>query len=243
MEAIAANGAALADAAERAGLDAAVPTCPGWTVRDLLGHQGGVHRWATSYVADADTSAPAKGFTLAEPPGDGEIVGWFRDGCSSLVAALREARDDMTCWTFLPAPFPRAFWARRQAHETAIHRVDAESAAGTQVGFDPAFAVDGIDELILGFYARPRGRLLADPAITLGIDATDGGADAAWTITVGPQSRETTRGKAHGDCVLSGPASDLYQLMWNRRGTDGLDVSGDESVLDVWRTKAAVTWS
>ena len=34
----------------------------------------------------------------------------------------------MRCFAFLPAPSPLAFWARRQAHETGIHRADVESA-------------------------------------------------------------------------------------------------------------------
>src|SRR5205823_3910842 len=130
-----------------------VPTCPGWTVRDLLAHQGGVHRWATSHVVEARTEPPSRDFALAEPPDDDAVLDWFRDGYARLVTTLADASDRLECWTFLPSPSPRAFWARRQAHETAIHRVDAESASGEPVTFDPAFAVDGIDELLLGFYA------------------------------------------------------------------------------------------
>ena len=39
------QGARLADAAERAGLQAAVPPCPPWLVKDLLRHTGHIHRW------------------------------------------------------------------------------------------------------------------------------------------------------------------------------------------------------
>ena len=42
--------------------------------------------------------------------------------------------------------------------------------------------------------------------------------------------------------AAAGAASDLYLLLWNRRGTDGLDVTGDERVLDLWRDKAQVNW-
>jgi hypothetical protein len=66
---------------------------------------------------------------LAGGPGDDELPGWFREGHASLVRVLEAADPDMTCWTFLDAPSSVAFWARRQAHETAIHRVDAEQAA------------------------------------------------------------------------------------------------------------------
>src|SRR5487761_1601925 len=104
------EGDLLARAAERAGLDAPVPSCPGWRSRDLLAHLGFVHRWATSYVAAERTEATRE-------PGEQEI------------AALAPADPAVRCWTFLPAPSPLAFWARRQAHETAIHRVDAQLAA------------------------------------------------------------------------------------------------------------------
>lgn len=42
----------------------------------------------------------------------------------------------------VPATSPRAFWARRQAHETAIHRADAESALATVPEWNAAFAAD-----------------------------------------------------------------------------------------------------
>jgi uncharacterized protein (TIGR03083 family) len=243
LQQLEAHGLALADAAGHAGLDAAVPTCPDWQVRDLLGHVGRVHRWATSFVGTGRTEPPTGDSELADPPDDDELLGWFRRGHEALVRTLGQAKPDVECWAFLPAPSPLAFWARRQAHETAIHRLDAESATGTVTSFAPTFAVDGIDELLLGFLSRPRGRLVADPPVSLGLRATDHDAAESWTIAVGPASREVTRGVARGDCILSGPASDLYALLWNRRDIDGLDVAGDRKVLDLWRAKAKVSWS
>jgi hypothetical protein len=43
---------------------------------------------------------------------------------------------------------------RRQAHETAIHRADAERAAAATPVYPAEFAADGIDELITSFGAR-----------------------------------------------------------------------------------------
>jgi uncharacterized protein (TIGR03083 family) len=236
-----AHGVAMADDAASAGLDAAVPTCPDWTVRDLLQHTGRVHRWAAMFVETGRTEPPAGDSELAAPPGDAQLDDWFRAGHRALVDALTDAADDLACWTFLPAPTPRAFWARRQAHETAIHHADAAAAAGRERTFDTDFAVDGIDELLLGFFSRARGRLLADPPVSLGVRCTD--TDVAWTIAIGASGREVTRGTAGGDCVVSGPAADLYPLLWNRRDAAGLDVSGDTGVLALWRDKATVTWS
>jgi uncharacterized protein (TIGR03083 family) len=238
------DGKALAAAVERVGLDAVVPTCPDWRVRDLVAHVGRTHRWAESFVANARTDPPQGDGELADPPAhDAELLPWFTDGHAALVRALRKASPVMECWTFLPAPSPLTFWARRQAHETAIHRVDVESTDGRTCTFGSRFAVDGIDELMLGFFARSRSRLISDPPKVLGVRAEDGEVGDAWTMSIGPTACEVTRGKAHGDCIVSGPASDLYQFLWNRRDADGLDVSGDPKVLDLWRAKATVTWT
>ena len=241
VKAIQEHGTALADAAERAGLDAKVPTCPDWQVRDLVGHQGQVHRWAATFVATGRTDA---GVELEDVPDDDGLLAWFRDGHARLVEVLTAAPGDLECWSFLPAPTPLAFWARRQAHETTIHRADAEAAAGQQLEVDPDLAVDGIDELLLGFFAGGgRRRLAADPALTLGIRATDARPDDAWTVVIGPEGRTITRGDGTGDCVVSGPASDVYQFLWNRRDRSGVQLEGDPAVLDLWQEKARITWS
>ena len=240
INAIEDHGVALADAAERAGLDARVPTCPDWAVRDLVGHQGQVHRWAATYVSTGRTD-PGAG--LEEVPKDGELLSWFRQGHAHLVDALKNAPPDLDVWSFLPSPSPLAFWARRQAHETTIHHADAESANGAQLQVDPALAVDGIDELLFGFYSRKRGRLVADPALALGIKLTDAQPADAWSIVVGPEARDVSRGSARGDCVITGTASDVYQFLWNRRDRRVVHIDGNPLVLDLWREKARIAWS
>ncbi|GGW36832.1 hypothetical protein GCM10010381_21870 [Streptomyces xantholiticus] len=136
------DGQLLASAAEEAGPDAAVPTCPAWQVRHLLRHTGMVHRWATGFVAEGHTEYRA-GAGAPDLDGD-ELLEWFQEGHGLLVGALSEAPPDLSCWSFLPAPSPLHFWARRQAHETAVHRADAQSAAGGGPGHVAApFAVDG----------------------------------------------------------------------------------------------------
>jgi uncharacterized protein (TIGR03083 family) len=239
VQAIQEHGAALADAAERAGLDTSVPTCPDWLVRNLVAHQGQVHRWAATYVATARTDT---GLELEDAPGDATLLTWFREGHARLVDAITSAPADLDCWSFLPAPSPLAFWARRQAHETTIHRADAESAAGKQLDVDAALAVDGIDELLLGFYSRGRGRLVADPPLTLGLRLTDAGPDDAWAVAIRPDGREITRGHATGDCVVTGRASDVYQFLWNRRDRSAVQLDGDPGVLDLWQDKARISW-
>jgi uncharacterized protein (TIGR03083 family) len=236
------DGARLAAAAGRAGLGAMVPPCPPWRVRDLLRHLGFVHRWAAGYVSQAReemTDEPAEDELLLAGPGDGELLGWFRDGHAELVRALRSADPGLRCWTFLPAPSALAFWARRQAHETAIHRADAESAAGQVAAFPAAFAADGIDELIMGFWAR--GRAHADRPSCLRIQATDTGGE--WLVQLGAGT--AARGRpAVADATVAGPACDLYLLLWNRLPPGGrVTIDGDPGVLPLWQNLMKVRWS
>ncbi|MBV9097055.1 MAG: maleylpyruvate isomerase family mycothiol-dependent enzyme [Frankiaceae bacterium] len=237
-----AHGQGLADSAAAAGLDAPVPTCPEWTVRDLVTHQSQVHRWARSYVATGRTTPPSDEDELAEPPADDELlIEWFRAGHEELVAALCDAPADLDCWSFLPAPSPREFWARRQAHETTIHRVDADRAAGRTTEIDPMLAIDGIDELLRGFFARARGSLVSDPPRKLAVVTADVGD--AWTMTIGPDRRTTASGAdADANVMISGDAADIYLLLWNRGGRERISVDGDESLLDLWRDKAQIRW-
>ena len=236
IDALRTEGERMASAAVGADADAAVPTCPEWTVRDLLRHTGAVHRWATGYVAGRRCEPSRGGLEEAAGtwPDDDGLTAWFEHGCADLVAALAAAPDDLECWTFLPAPSPRAMWARRQAHETAIHRVDTQLATGTAVTpCDPGFAADGIDELLTLFVPRRPRTLRADAPATLAVRCTDD--TASWLLradTDGVTATRTTSGQdGPGTCTVSGKASDLYFALWNRAGADPLRTEGDPGVL------------
>ncbi|WP_063733197.1 maleylpyruvate isomerase family mycothiol-dependent enzyme [Streptomyces sp. RTd22] len=232
------EGHLMADAAAKAGTDARVPTCPEWQVRELLAHTGRVHRWATRYVIEGLT----EGVRLGDDPElDGAgLVAWFREGHRALVKALTDADPDLECFAFLPAPSPLAFWARRQAHETAIHRVDAESALGADHSpFDPAFAADGIDELLTRFHGRERSRVRMDTPRTLRLRATD--TDDIWTVRLSEEPPHTTRGaEGDADCELTGPVGELYLVAWNRLPYSALSGKGDLSLAQVWREQSRV---
>ena len=246
IEAISSAGQRLAEAAAAAGPDATVPSCPDWVVRDLVRHQGGVHRWATGIVAgprtqpwDADLDE-----VVGTWPADADLIRWFCDGVGGLVATLSQAEPDLTCWTFLDAPSPLAMWARRQAHETSVHRVDAELAAGLPVTPFPApFAADGIAELLTCFITRPGGQLRSDPARLLRVRCTDTPGD--WLVRIEPGRVRTSPGsdQAGSDCVVAGPAGDLYLALWNRRPAFDLAVDGDRGVLDLFLDRVHVRWS
>ncbi|GGZ35751.1 maleylpyruvate isomerase family mycothiol-dependent enzyme [Streptomyces poonensis] len=233
------EGRLLTAAAEAAGSGAEVPTCPGWRVRDLLRHTGTVHRWAGAFVADGHTSPRPIG---DEPDLDGaELLDWFREGHQQLVETLATAPADTDCWSFLPAPSPVAFWARRQAHETAVHRFDAESARDgaptTPTVLSTDFAVDGIDEVLLGFHARQKSRVRTERPRVLGVRTTD--TDAVWTVRLSDGPPVSERGRAaEADCEVAGPAAELCLALWNRLPFP--EVSGDASLAGLWREKSAV---
>jgi uncharacterized protein (TIGR03083 family) len=274
------EGELLAAAAERAGMGAAVPSCPDWAVRDLLKHTGYVHRWATGIVSRGLARPPAgasEAEILGQGPADPGLPGWFREGHAALVQALDTADPGLDCWAFLSAPSPLSFWARRQAHETTIHRTDAEQAAaaagaapgvaggapgvaggapgsvGAAAGsaggapgpaVEPAFAADGVDELIMGFLAR-NIRRGSWPGLdgSLAIHASDGpdGA-AAWLVTGGTAAPGVSRGSGPADCAVTGPAADLYLTLWNRRPVDGLRVTGEAGLLGAFTQALRITW-
>jgi len=245
------EGQLLAAEAERAGMRAAVPSCPGWKVADLLRHTSYVHRWAAGVVAERiqhPVGEPFEEDILRQGPDEESLAGWFRDGHAGLVRALEEAGPDLDCWAFLNAPSPLSFWARRQAHETAIHRVDAEQAAASSAlvnsRFEPAFAADGVDELIMGFLARNiRHSSWRGLGGDLAIHADDGpGAQADWLITGGPGDAAVSRGTGPADCAVTGRARDLYLLLWNRGPADGLKVTGDPDVLAAFGREVNITW-
>jgi uncharacterized protein (TIGR03083 family) len=236
---LAEDGAQLADKAQNS-LDAPTPTCPGWRTRDVVAHTGGVHRWAASIVAAGrEGPYPQDQEDAFFPEIDDEaLVGWFREGHQALVATLANADPERPCWTFMrSAPTPVTFWARRQAHETAIHRYDAGS---TEPTWTPEFAADGLDELLNGFFERPGKGLPAEPPATIAIAATD--ADAAWTIRFGPEGHRTEPGAQPADLTVTGPATDLYLLLWNRIALDRLASKGNETLWSHWRDRAKVTW-
>lgn len=251
------DGDALAGAAARAGLTAPVPTCPGWQVRDLLRHVAYAHRWAARHVterlatvAEQDPEAAI----LAGGPPDDELLSYYRQGLDDLLAALGTAGPDLACATFLAAPSPLAFWARRQAHETAVHRYDVQSTpalpgpAGPPdplTAFGPAFAADGIDELIMGFAARRRYRLRGDEDRSLAVATADW--PGSWLIELadGRISVRREPGPAvRPDCLLTGPAAGLYAFLWHRCSADQgrVTVAGDHALLALWSASVRVTW-
>jgi uncharacterized protein (TIGR03083 family) len=245
LTALATHGGALGEAAGRAGLTAAVPTCPEWDVAALVRHQGMVHRWAAATLR-GDTGHDPEA-TEAAAVHEPDLLAWYAGGLAALLDTLAATPDDAPALVFLnDAPAPRRFWARRQAHETTIHAVDALSATygrwprADEVDLRPALAADGIDELLTGFITRGAGKLHADPAYQLLIRAEDTGD--AWTVRVSDGPIRTTRGATgRPDATFTGSAAQLYLSLWNR--ADEITAGGPAQILADWRAHIRIQWS
>lgn len=239
------EGARFAAAIAAAPPDAAIPTCPAWTMRDLVHHTGEVHRWATAIIRDGLAKPSLIPADFRGPlPSDDQLTAWFTEGHARLVDAVQAAPDDLAAFVFhADPPPPRLFWARRQTHETEMHRVDAESATGLNTPIDALVAADGIDEMLTGFAPRKFTPLHADPPVSLLITTDD--TPGVWRLTVsdGLPVAERIEGAADADCSVCGPADAIYRALWNRGGTDQLGLTGDPSVLNLFRDNVRIRWS
>lgn len=237
VAAIRREGAALGTAAGAAGLVAAVPGCPGWTVADLVGHQGRLHRWVTRLLEERPRFEP--GFLAdVEVPGAALLLDWYAAGVEPLADSLEAAGPDAEVWSWT-AWHTAGFWARRMAHETAVHRCDAESACGGGQGvaaIDAGLAVDGIDEALDMLPFRPGTKDLAGGGETIHLHCTD--TDGEWLVRLDATGVTVTREHAKGDVAARGPASDLLLFLYGRAPVGALEVFGDSSLLTRWQRDA-----
>jgi uncharacterized protein (TIGR03083 family) len=220
VEVLAAEGAALIAAVQSGSSDARIPAVPEWDLTALSGHLGKVWRWATRVVNERRTAAVASDPEPALAPD--EAVAWLELGLIGLLDALRGCPADTPMWGFGLQPRTEAFWRRRQAIETVVHRVDAELAIGELAPVDPAVAADGVGEFIDVLLPR-RHRGQDPPAGQLKVTAVDTGG--SWTI--GDPSQ--------GSGILSGRAEDLLLVLWRRLDADAVEAAGDPAVLAGWR--------
>jgi uncharacterized protein (TIGR03083 family) len=190
-----------------------VAACPGWTVHDLVGHLGGVHRWARDIVL---TGRPGP-----EPTPDGDLATWFADGASALLQTLTEADPAAATWSFT-TDRTVGFWRRRQALETVIHRWDAQSAVGQPEPIEPALAADGIGEVAELMLPRQvaKGRI---PPLPGAVRVVASDVDASYVL-----------GDAEPAASVTASAEVLLLMLWQRVGPADprLRIEGDAALAD-----------
>jgi uncharacterized protein (TIGR03083 family) len=223
-------------------LDSDVGACPGWTLRDLLAHLGRIHRWAERSLALApDASVPPPG----PGPGDADPLEWVVEGLDGLIVTFGSVDLAAPCASFA-GPRTGAWWLRRQAMETTVHRWDAQVAAGrSPEAVDGAVAHSGLDEwceLESGRWFTPA----PDLSVTVHLHGTDADPSAdepspEWFLEATPTGLRWEHGHHKGDVAVRGSRAELFLAMWNRADPGSLDVFGDRALLARFLDAAAVS--
>lgn len=224
----------LAELARR-DLDADVPTCPGWAVRDLVLHTARVfqHKAACTRLG----VMPKEPEEWPPPPPEGDPVDHLAASLDELLGVLREHGPGAPSATWWPDDQTVGFWYRRMAHEAAVHRVDAEVAFAEITPVDPELAVDGVDEVLQLFLGgdwsdQPEdGWRGVDPQAGDGRTVAVLAGDHTWRVTLHPDRVDVQEGPGEAVATIGGDPSDVVLWLWRRRPTELVEVAGDTEAV------------
>lgn len=224
-----------------------VPTCPEWTLLDLVHHVGLAYHKSAAIIASRPTDfVPFEAVTVDDPPKQPEdFDGWLRQGAEALVAAVDEVGPETPTSTWTPDK-RACFWVRRLTHETVVHRADAAIAVGKPYTLDAELAADGISE---GFdlaatFSRIQITALDRTSLrgseqTLHFHATDDGLGEVgeWLIRRTPEGVAASHEHTKADVAVRAPAADLLLALTGRIPVDDarLEVFGDAALFAHWR--------
>jgi uncharacterized protein (TIGR03083 family) len=228
-----------------ADLSVIVPTCPDWTLAQLVRHVGGNLRAAETAVRTGTPVVEPGKLPEVRGPADDDpaaLDDWLAEGAERYAATLRQADPGATSqiWTVRR---PNGFWVRRAANDLVVHRADAAGTVGADYGVAPEVAADVIDELLALFSdpeiaaASPRAAELRGPG-SIHLHATDTGAGLAaeWLIELGTDGFTWRRGHEKASVALRGPLTDVMLVFYRRLPADSgrVEVLGDAALLDFW---------
>ncbi len=225
----------LLAAAARQDLDADVPPCPGWRVRDVVTHTAEVYEHKLACIelqARPDPWPP-------DWPSDRDPLEWFGDAHGRLLAVLASTAPTTPAYTWWPEDQTAGFWFRRMAQETAVHRVDVQSAFDAITPIDAELAVDGVDEVLTLMLA---GDWSDEPLDCVGngerIEIKPGGQ--RWLVSLSEKSIEVAAPDgAAVDATVSGAPSDVLLWLWGRADDQAVDLAGDLAAVRLLRTRLA----
>ena len=231
LEAIRLEGGRLGAAARRAPT-ARVPSCPRWDMFGLLAHIEAIHRWVAAVLQTRATQRLARS-EVGPGVGFAELADAYDAGLADLLGCLAATDPAEAVWNWSTGVAPAAFWWRRMAQETAVHRWDAENAAGGAAPLATALAADGIDEF-LGIAAHfvaqhPIAGLTGSLALVAPDEAV------SWHLQLAPDRIDRRNAFAAQATVTAG-ASDLYLWLLHRipAGTGSVVVAGDPAAAGAW---------
>jgi len=224
---------ALLAAARSAGLDSPIEHCPGWDMQRLVSHTAKVFQ-RTAVVVEEGLMVPPANDRFTQFAKDEAIFDQFAEVLEELVDALGNAVPNAPSWNFTGENLTNAFWVRRMVNEAAVHRWDAQHAAGSTEGFAPELAVDIIDELLFVLMPVLSAKKNPELAASFHFHCTD--TEGEWLTTFTAGSPVTTREHAKGQLAVRGPASPLCLWAWNRlpASEGGLEALGDTDLLEAW---------
>ncbi|KOG34778.1 maleylpyruvate isomerase family mycothiol-dependent enzyme [Streptomyces resistomycificus] len=235
-----------------ADLSASVPTCPNWSLEQLVRHIGGALRWVELLVRTrAEEEIPEDQVPSGGGPrvrGDAAALdAWLAETGEMIVATLREAGPDAKVWSWAGI-FDAGFWARRVTHEITIHRADAALAAGLPYEVAPEVAADAIDEWlqIVEFVQRTQPHDVANElrgpgrSIHLHATDTDPALNAEWIVELTEGVLEWRRGHEKATVALRGPLTAVLLAFYRRLPLDSADVEvlGERALLEFWLERA-----
>ena len=221
---------------------APVPCCPAWDLRELVSHLGRVQRfWAGVIRRGADVDPERPGDDVRPGAGD-DLVAWFRSGAADLLAAVAEAPADRPAWTWWAAPRTAGAIARHQVQEAAVHRWDADTAAGrTPAPVDAGAAADAVEEFLSAALPDIHGD---DPWPgsdgVVELVATDVAGATRWVVLGGERPVPAPDRPPSVTVSVAGTASDLLLLLYRRVPLEGLAVTGDEGFATAFADWLAV---
>lgn len=238
-----AEGPALHNAVAEAPPDAPVPSRPDWTVTDLVRHLGATYRFVRGHAARGVTTPPEP--RTAQIPDDAPTgaaaVEWWKREYDQVVEFLDALDPELPAWNWAPQAKRAGFWHRRIAHETAVHRWDAQMAIGLSEPIETKLAVDGVGEVLDTWLPAGRRRVPSSRHGVVQLVATDAGQE--WFLRLrgeGVALLDTSTildtDDHHARVHAAGTASDLVLALYGRVGFDVLEVTGDAALLDCLRT-------
>ncbi len=249
--------ASAATADDPTAMERTVPSCPDWSLADLVWHLGEVQDF-WSHILSGQSADPSS-YDRAERPDDQLLIGFLTDRLASLQAGLLRA-DTEPCWSWSPAGGTVAWVRRRQAQEALIHRVDAELTANDLSPVDEQLAIDGIDEMMevmLGADALPDEATFSPDTGLIVLDC----GSRRWPLETGHLTGSLADGRSLDDravrllapgeadasgtiddansATVNGSGAELLLWLWGRADRSGLQVAGNPNRADDLRSVAA----
>ena len=206
-----------------------VPSCPDWSLRDLVEHLTEVHRfWAAAVAAGPSEKRPA--VAPADDTYSADLLARSAAATQELIAALRAAGPSVGCWTWWGdsgVPMTSGAVARHQVQEAAVHAFDAQLATRTPQPVPTVVALDGIAEFI-GVSHGTAGPWPHHPA-RIGLHAAEG---ESWLVDLTESGSHLIDGQYETDADIHGSASDLLLVLHRRLPLDDLRSEGDRATVE-----------